>query len=719
MIRKSGSAGKGLVVCFILLFVVMTLSVQSQSNVAQVTVTGIEAQTTEGQHPKVTLYVSVMDDQNQHVSSLSARDFAIKEFTKQISTFEVNLERQGVAVDLVVDVSGSMEGRGISDSKLEDVREAMSQFISSMSGEDLVGIFTFAKVVEQIQSLEPARAGEVPETAIPTDPALQATCLYDAARSAIEDLASGEGGPASEFARRKKAIFVFSDGKDSGLGLCSYEAIDVKYLIEAEGLEGKISVYAIGVGPEQGGNFDDLRNLADVTKGEFIHYYDEGAQERLNDAFGRFLTQGEQYVVSYATETCEEQVTVNIEVGGKADEATIAIEPVNPIVDLSGVEDGESVSGVLTFEPIFLLEQCPIREVNYYVNGEKMSTMVSPFIWELDTTTLPDDPGLAPSEEGLIEEILVQVEAVDQKGRTGTDEISGIVVEIPHPEIEITEPDSGISIDRAGVWRTECQDAEPLELPVKIEVTHSNRERRIERVRYRLDDQEEVFQQLPAQYVLDISSLGCSALDTKTNHTLYVEVTDDLGLSSETEIPLTVSVHIETTGEAAGRFFKSQGSNIPAWLSLVLVLILGAYVLVVGPQKAVESVAVGIRKVTEFLGVVSKGTRLVSIEDGKDGQPYAIFDVTNMGRDESRVDIAFDNVQVSRLHATLVKEEDEFVLYDQGSKNGTWVNERRLPFKGQVILQTGDIIELGRGGVKLRFEREGEAEDDEDLDLEE
>jgi hypothetical protein len=186
-----------------------------------------------------------------------------------------------------------------------------------------------------------------------------------------------------------------------------------------------------------------------------------------------------------------------------------------------------------------------------------------------------------------------------------------------------------------------------------------------------------------------------------------VEVTDDLGLSGKAEIPLTVSVHIETFGEAVGRFFKNQVGLIPAWLSLVLVIALGVYVLVVGPRQAVETVTVGLRKVTEFLGIATKGTRLVLIEDGKDGRPYAVYDVTHMGRDETKVDIAFDHARISRLHATLVKEDEEFVLYDQGSKNGTWVNERRVPFKGHRVLENGDIIDLGQGGIRLRFEREG------------
>jgi predicted component of type VI protein secretion system len=53
-----------------------------------------------------------------------------------------------------------------------------------------------------------------------------------------------------------------------------------------------------------------------------------------------------------------------------------------------------------------------------------------------------------------------------------------------------------------------------------------------------------------------------------------------------------------------------------------------------------------------------------------------------------------------------VKEDGDFLIYDHGSKNGTWINEMRVPFNGSSVLENGDVIELGRGGVQLRFERE-------------
>jgi len=717
MFRKSQSIVGSLIVCLTLLFTLVVLPAQSQSNVAQVIITDIMAEARPGEHPLITAYVSVLDDQGQHVSGLGAGDFLVEEFTNPVSRISVSPERQGVAVELLVDVSGSMEGLGMSpDGRLQDVQSAVGQFLGSLHDEDLAGIFTFCKKVEQIRPLERGVSGGIAFT-IPTDPALQFTCLFDAMWNAIEDLTGGEEERGPEFARMKKAIFVFSDGADSGRDAgCLHDLTDVKKLLIARDPKGKISVYAVGVGSEEAGaDFHDLKNLADITEGEFIHYFGRteqeigGAQGELNGAFERFLTQGEQYVIRYGTEACADQVTLHIEVGGQADEGEVKIPSVEPVIDLSGVEEGQRVSGRLVLEPKLVLEQCPVREVTYFVNGVKMVTVAPPFTWEWDTSTLPDNPNCGPVEvdpqgNGLVRNVVVRAEAVDQKGLVGADEVSGLEVEILHPEVAIIKPEANAHIERTGRWRTKLEDATPKELPVQIEVTWPGQRRDIERVEYYLDGQPVETTSSLEPRALDISALG--VVGEETQHTLKVRVVDELNLVAEAQVPLTVSVYIETPLDILKGLLA-----LPTLMSLVAIVI-ALVVLILflrSPKRAIEVVAGGVRKVTEFLGVATKGTRLVLIENGKDVRPYAVYDVTHLGRDESRVDIAFDHPLVSRLHATLVKEDEDFVLYDQGSKNGTWVNEQRLPFKGHRVLENGDIIDLGRGGIRLRFEREGEA----------
>ena len=51
------------------------------------------------------------------------------------------------------------------------------------------------------------------------------------------------------------------------------------------------------------------------------------------------------------------------------------------------------------------------------------------------------------------------------------------------------------------------------------------------------------------------------------------------------------------------------------------------------------------------------------------------------------------NASVSRRHAMIEKEGDRFVIADLGSRNGTFVNDRRLG--RPQALAVGDVIRIG------------------------
>lgn len=69
------------------------------------------------------------------------------------------------------------------------------------------------------------------------------------------------------------------------------------------------------------------------------------------------------------------------------------------------------------------------------------------------------------------------------------------------------------------------------------------------------------------------------------------------------------------------------------------------------------------------------------------------------GRDPDN-DLPLDDTQVSRYHARLYREDDQVILEDLGSMNGTLVNGR--PITGRHVLQPADIISMGSSvfGVK-------------------
>lgn len=60
--------------------------------------------------------------------------------------------------------------------------------------------------------------------------------------------------------------------------------------------------------------------------------------------------------------------------------------------------------------------------------------------------------------------------------------------------------------------------------------------------------------------------------------------------------------------------------------------------------------------------------------------------------------IFLDDVTVSRNHAFVVREGDGWIIVDEGSLNGTFVNRRR---KDRVLLNDGDEIQIGK--YKLTF----------------
>jgi len=79
-----------------------------------------------------------------------------------------------------------------------------------------------------------------------------------------------------------------------------------------------------------------------------------------------------------------------------------------------------------------------------------------------------------------------------------------------------------------------------------------------------------------------------------------------------------------------------------------------------------------------------------------------------LGRDPSLAAVPLDHPSVDRMHARLIRLADGgYLLQDQGSLAGTWVNFEQIPESG-VRLRHGDQIHLG--DVCLRFEYENPPE---------
>ncbi len=65
---------------------------------------------------------------------------------------------------------------------------------------------------------------------------------------------------------------------------------------------------------------------------------------------------------------------------------------------------------------------------------------------------------------------------------------------------------------------------------------------------------------------------------------------------------------------------------------------------------------------------------------------------TTIGRSPD-CDIFLDDVTVSRRHAVLIARDGDFLIEDQGSLNGTYVNRRRIESER---LESGDEVQVGK-----------------------
>ena len=91
--------------------------------------------------------------------------------------------------------------------------------------------------------------------------------------------------------------------------------------------------------------------------------------------------------------------------------------------------------------------------------------------------------------------------------------------------------------------------------------------------------------------------------------------------------------------------------------------------------------------------------RLVILQGGQAISHELTEDVTILGRlPESGLQL--DSNMVSRRHAQVIRQGDEFVIEDLGSGNGTFVNGKKA--EGSVVLKHGDRLKLGP--MLLRYE---------------
>ena len=93
-----------------------------------------------------------------------------------------------------------------------------------------------------------------------------------------------------------------------------------------------------------------------------------------------------------------------------------------------------------------------------------------------------------------------------------------------------------------------------------------------------------------------------------------------------------------------------------------------------------------------FASAMERGVLVVRGGD-QDGLRFALSDrLTSLGRSVEN-DVSLDDITVSRRHAVLELTPDGFTVHDNGSLNGTYVNQQRVT---TCALEHGDEIQVGK-----------------------
>ena len=92
---------------------------------------------------------------------------------------------------------------------------------------------------------------------------------------------------------------------------------------------------------------------------------------------------------------------------------------------------------------------------------------------------------------------------------------------------------------------------------------------------------------------------------------------------------------------------------------------------------------------------------IVTIQQGEDVD-YKIVDDNSftVGRSLDAT-IAFGDPDISRIHLIVTLKHDRIWIEDQGSANGTFVNDQKIPAQKTVSVEPGDKIKVGKYEIYL------------------
>jgi Ca-activated chloride channel family protein len=227
----------------------------------------------------VVLNVTATNAGGEYVHGLERANFKVYEDGQEQQITNFSREETPFTVALLLDVSGSMEGR------VSMARAAAIRFLDGLRAEDTAAIYSFSRKVEQVQDFSQSRD----LSPLAYDLAAKGeTALHDAIVRAATDLARRP--------EKRRAIVVLSDGADTRSAASSDKAL-------ATALDANATIYTVDMAEKFSGAHNSapaagvLREYASKSGGRFVP---TPGGKALRDAFAEILEElSNQYTIGY------------------------------------------------------------------------------------------------------------------------------------------------------------------------------------------------------------------------------------------------------------------------------------------------------------------------------------------------------------------------------------------------------------------------------------
>lgn len=227
----------------------------------------------------IVLNVTVTDKEGKYVHKLARGDFKVLEDGNEQAISNFSVEETPFAVALLLDSSGSMEGR------MSLARAAAIRLLDGLRESDVAAVYRFDTEVEQLQDFSPGR--DLPPMAYSVR-ASGMTVLHDAVVRASIDL--------SRRPEKRRAIVVLSDGADTRSRASSDKALDAALAAQA-------TIYTVDMSNprttphERIRGLGALRQFASKSGGRFVS---TPGGKALADAFAGIVEElSNQYTIGY------------------------------------------------------------------------------------------------------------------------------------------------------------------------------------------------------------------------------------------------------------------------------------------------------------------------------------------------------------------------------------------------------------------------------------